>query len=208
MKCDNERPDPGFLKLWSFVQRRLGLIVVVLIWIYFYIYSEFQTESYQKGNWFYGIRLVDLLVFVTCLILIFVNLVKYRFSWRNNSFILLLLVLVRVCFAQPIAQADLATKAFVFSQFPSMCKPTQSEYLNGVGFKYCYDFESYPEASFIVVSREIELTSVDLRKNSSDWRAPLLDELKKEKTNFNLTQCGVRDVYKSFNSTYFIFALC
>lgn len=219
LKADISFKDGGVLKdnLWSFARRRAGLIAVCLVWTFFYVHSEFHGESasYQGGGFtltwpIFGLFLFNLIVFIVCLVLVIVNLVKQRFSWRDSSFILMSLIFARVLLHVPYIHAGMAVKAIIFSQAPSLCEPTQSAYLNQAGFKYCYEWMSYPEARFIVVSPEIKLTDVDLSKYPSEnWPSSILNEFEKEKSGYKfLGQCGYKEVYKLFNNTYYMRVFC
>lgn len=204
------------IRLWSFIRRRAGFIAVILFWIFLYLHSEFhgEDELYQGGGYTITLPIFvlfsfNLFVFITCLILVVVNLFKQRFSWRDDSFILMSLILVRVFFHVPYIRADTAVKALFFSQAPSLCESTQSEYLNRIGFKYCYEWVSYPEARFVVISPDVELTDVNLPKYPSDnWPPQLLAEIEKEKTGYRFMACGYKEVHKSFGGVYYIRAFC
>lgn len=202
----------------AFVQRRPWLAAVILIWIFLYLHSAFHNENelYQGGGYTITLPIFvlfsfNLFVFITCLTLVVVNLFKRRFSWRDDSFILMSLVLARVFFHVPYIRADMAVKALFFSQVPSLCESSaQSKYLNQIGFKYCYEWVSYPEARFVVISPDVELTDVNLPKYPSDnWPPQLLAEIKKEKKGYRfMEQCGYKEVHKSFNDVYYIRAFC
>lgn len=187
-------------------RRRKGLMTVVAIWIGLYFLSEFPTKAYENGGGL--VETVQLLFnaicFLTCFVLAAISVFRRRFSYRSDSFILLMLLSVKAIFGSAIAYADLGIKAIVFSAAPGLCQSTGSEYLNRVGFKLCYSWAHYPEARFIVLSPIIDLT-----KSIDSWPSEFITELGSEKTKYNfIATCGYREVHWSLSSTYFIRSYC
>ncbi|PPD45291.1 MAG: hypothetical protein CTY16_10350 [Methylobacter sp.] len=183
-------------------------IAIIFAWVFIYIYAEtdFPGEDYVNGIGIFDAAIIifNLLCFFISMLIVFFSIAKRQFSYKNSSFIILLLLFFRWIFSDYYHYIDLGAKSVFISINTNHCELTDSEYLNNYGIRFCYSWVHYPEAQFILLSNNF-----DLREAISSWPHSIVSEMQKEKSKYNfVVTCGYREIYKSFSNLYFMRVSC
>jgi len=188
----------------NFIRNRPVFFAVVLIWSCFYVWSEFPSEEYRAGGGLLDTVQIafNVTCFLTCLLLIAIQIVRRKFIWYSDALIVATLLLLKATFSDAIAIADLGIKAVVISTVAGTCTNPKSNILAQSGFEYCYSWMHFPDVRFVVRSPAVDLTRI------SNWSPAFVNELSREPTGFNLIACGNRYVYRVFADVYLVRSYC
>lgn len=183
----------------GFVRRRPGLIAILISWVALYVYSE-QGESERDT----AIVLVMIYLFASFWVVVF-NLITLQIRISDTSLIVFLLLVIDFAGSRNIIyHADMTAKSMYFSLFKDACKPVDSDYLNGLGIKFCYGWAYYPQARLILLS-----PNVDLSKAIHSWPGPIISAFSQKNETFHwIVDCGSVEINRPTTYMYYIHVNC